>query len=61
MALHENIRARRTQLKLSQEYVAEKLGVSRKTIAYRIKLLKEKGIIQRVGSDKKGYWKITDV
>ena len=40
--------------------MAEKLGVSRKTIAYRIKLLKEKGIIQRVGSDKKGYWKITD-
>lgn len=41
--------------------MAEKLGVSRKTIAYRIKLLKEKGIIQRVGSDKKGYWKIMDV
>ncbi len=33
MALHENIRARRTQLKLSQEYVAEKLGVSRQAVA----------------------------
>ena len=32
-ALHENIRARRTQLKLSQEYVAEKLGVSRQAVA----------------------------
>ena len=33
MALHENIRARRTQLKLSQEYVAEKLGVSRQAVS----------------------------
>ena len=31
--MHENIRARRTQLKLSQDYVAEKLGVSRQAVA----------------------------
>jgi ATP-dependent DNA helicase RecG len=38
--------------------MAEKLGVSRKTIATRLKKLKEKDIIERVGSDRKGYWKI---
>ncbi len=39
-------------------YIAEKLSLNRKTISLRIKSLKEKGIIVRVGSDKKGYWKI---
>lgn len=34
------------------------LKVSRKTIASRLKALKEKGAIERVGSDRKGYWKI---
>lgn len=39
-------------------YIAEKLSLNRKTVSLRIKSLKEKGIIIRVGSDKKGYWKI---
>lgn len=39
-------------------YIAEKLSLNRKTISLRIKSLKEKGIIVRDGSDKKGYWKI---
>lgn len=38
--------------------LSENLGVSRKTVALRLKSLKEKGIIERVGSDRKGYWKI---
>ena len=38
--------------------MAEILKVSRKTISERIKALKEKGVIERVGSDTKGYWKI---
>lgn len=38
--------------------LAEKLNISRKTVSIRIKSLKEKGIIQRIGSDKKGYWEI---
>lgn len=40
--------------------MAEKLGISRKTIASRMKSLREKGIVQRVGSDKKGYWEIIE-
>ena len=38
--------------------LAEKLGVSRKTVSAGIRSLKEKGIIQRIGSDSKGYWKV---
>lgn len=38
--------------------LAEKMEISRKTVAARLKSLKEKGIIERVGSDRKGYWKI---
>lgn len=40
--------------------LAEKLGVSKKTIAEHIKSLKEKGIIKRIGNNKKGYWEIKD-
>lgn len=38
--------------------LAQKLDISRKTVSQRIKSLKEKGVIQRIGSEKKGYWKI---
>ena len=38
--------------------LAEKLSLSRKTIALWLKKLKEKNIIERIGSDRKGYWKI---
>ena len=38
--------------------LAEKLSLSRKTIALRLKSLKEKGLIERIGSDRKGYWNI---
>lgn len=38
--------------------MAESLKVSRKTISARIKALKEKGIIERIGSDNNGHWQI---
>ena len=38
--------------------LAEMIGVSRKTVAGYLKNLKEKGVIERVGSDQKGYWRI---
>ena len=40
--------------------IAEKLSLSRKTVSQRLKELKEKGIIERIGSDRKGHWKITN-
>ena len=38
--------------------LSERTSISRKTISLKIKILKEKGILERVGSDTKGYWKI---
>ena len=38
--------------------LAQNLKVSRKTVSDRIKTLKDKGIIERIGSDTKGYWEI---
>ena len=40
--------------------LAEIMRVSRKTIAGHLKALKDKGIIERVGSAKNGHWKIVD-
>ena len=33
MTIGENIKARRTQLRMSQEYVADQLGISRQAVA----------------------------
>ena len=38
--------------------ISEKLGISRKTVSQRLKEMKERGIVERVGSDRKGYWNI---
>lgn len=39
-------------------YIADKLSLNRKTVSLKIKSLKEKNTIVRIGSDKKEYWKI---
>ena len=38
--------------------LAEKMSVTRKSINAYIKSVKDKDILERVGSDRKGYWKI---
>lgn len=38
--------------------IASFLGVSRRTVLYRINLLKEKGVLRRIGSNKGGQWEI---
>lgn len=45
---------------ITQVEMANKLGVTRDGISYNIKILKENGIIERVGSTKNGNWKILD-
>ena len=39
-------------------FLADNLSLSRKTVSLRLKMLKENGFIERVGSDRKGYWKL---
>lgn len=43
----------------SYQMMADKLGISRKTISERIKSLKDKDILKRIGTNKSGYWEIT--
>lgn len=38
--------------------MAERLNIGRIAVYGRMKKLKEKGILERVGSDKIGYWKL---
>ncbi|MDL2263150.1 winged helix-turn-helix transcriptional regulator [Synergistaceae bacterium OttesenSCG-928-I11] len=38
--------------------LATKLSVSRQTISNRIRALKEKGLLERQGSDRSGFWKV---
>ena len=40
--------------------LAQKCQVRRETIKRDLKKLKEKGLIQRVGPDKTGYWKLSE-
>ncbi len=40
--------------------ISEKLSISRKTVSQKLKEMKERGIIERIGSDRKGYWKINN-
>jgi predicted HTH transcriptional regulator len=42
------------------EQVADALGVSRATVRRHIKTLRESGKLYRIGSDKAGYWKVSE-
>jgi ATP-dependent DNA helicase RecG len=44
---------------LSIEKLAESLGIAARSIERNISLLKEKGLLERVGSDRTGYWNVT--
>ena len=46
---------------ITQVEMAKILDLTRDGISYNIKALKEKGIIERVGSTKNGIWKINEV
>jgi fido (protein-threonine AMPylation protein) len=46
--------------KITAAKISERLNVSLSTAKRKIKELKEKGIVERIGSDKTGYWKIIE-
>lgn len=43
---------------VSRKTIAQNLGISTATVARDIDSLKNKGIIERLGGDRGGYWKI---
>jgi ATP-dependent DNA helicase RecG len=45
---------------LTTNYIASKLGLSYSTIQRILRVLKQKYMVQRVGSKKTGYWQIKD-
>jgi len=47
-------------IKIAAAEISEKLNISLSTAKSKIKELKEKGIIEGIGSDKTGYWKIDE-
>ena len=44
---------------ITLQSMAEELGVNRKTISRHIQVLEAQGLIQRIGSRKKGTWQVT--
>ncbi|MED9904650.1 MAG: ATP-binding protein [Lachnospiraceae bacterium] len=46
--------------KVTQVDMAEKLDISTRAVKKSIKDLTEKGILERVGSSRSGYWKLKD-
>ena len=44
--------------KATASIIADQLGISQQAVSERIKLLKKKGVIRRVGADKGGYWEV---
>ena len=45
---------------ITQVEMAKILGITRDGIPYNIRILREKGILERIGSTKNGIWKIYD-
>lgn len=43
---------------ITQEKLAEIIGISRKSIIANMKHLQENGFIKRIGADKNGYWQV---
>jgi predicted HTH transcriptional regulator len=45
---------------ITRALLSQKLGISEKSVSSNIKTLKELGIIDRIGSDRIGKWRVTD-
>ena len=43
---------------LTIKHLITKLGISQRTISRILSKLKDRGLIERIGSDKSGYWKV---
>ncbi len=54
----EIIDAIRANAKILAAEIAMQLGISSRTIEKRLKALREKGILRRVGPDKGGHWEV---
>ncbi len=44
--------------KITLEEIANVLGISKRAVEKQVKKLREANIIERIGSDRSGWWKI---
>ena len=56
--MHIILNAIRENPCITQNELAEKIGVSVRSIIRNMKKLQEAGLVRRVGADKNGYWKV---
>jgi predicted HTH transcriptional regulator len=47
--------------KITQKNIADKTGLSTRTVSREIKGLRDSGTLQRIGSDRAGYWEIVRI
>jgi ATP-dependent DNA helicase RecG len=45
---------------ITQKQLVTLTGLTRRGVEWNISQLKAKGFIERIGSDKRGYWKVLD-
>ncbi len=45
---------------ITQEELANVIGLTRKSINSNMKKLQENGLLKRIGADKNGYWQLTE-
>ena len=45
---------------ITQEELADIVGIVRKNIIANMKKLQENGLIKRIGADKNGYWQVNE-
>ena len=46
---------------ITTQEIADLMNMSRRNVAKHIATLKKKGLLERIGSDKSGYWKVKTV
>lgn len=46
--------------KITATEISSRLNISLSTVRRKIKELREQGIIERIGSDKTGHWKVIE-
>ena len=56
--LNDILKLLQNEPKIKQKEIAERLGISERTLKRNIKELKERGYIERIGARKNGYWKV---
>ena len=56
----ENVAVNTENVAVNTKFLANRLGISRKTIQRELTILQEKNFVYWVGADKNGHWEIVN-